>query len=126
MQKEIVRLEGEQPSDRPLSKAVKAGGFVFVSGTPPLNPESGEFVQGNIEAQTVQVLENIKTVLAAAGSSLDKVVKATVFCTNVGHYRRVNTVYAQYFPVDPPARTYVAMGSWPEPFDIEIECIAIC
>ena len=126
MQKEVVHIEGDAPSDRPLSKAIKAGDFVFVSGTPPLDPASGKMTEGNIEEQTVQVLENLKKALEVAGSSLDQVVKATIFCTNVAHYHRVNAIYAKYFPQDPPARTYVTMGSWPESFDIEIECIAIC
>lgn len=125
MKKEIVHIEGAPPPDRPLSKAVKAGGFIFVSGTPPFDPTTGKTVEGNIESQTVQVLENIKAVLQAAGSSLDKVVKVTIFCTNVAYYHRVNKIYGQYFKNDPAARSFVTMGSWPEEFDIEIECIAI-
>ena len=108
----------------PLSPAVKAGGFVFVSGMPPLDPASGEIIMGDIVAQTEQVLENVKACLEAAGSSLDKVVKCTVYIANSGYFNVVNEVYARYFPQDPPARTFAAVGSWPWAFDIEIECIA--
>ena len=125
MEKQVVQIPGDPPSDRPLSKVIRAGDFLFLSGTPPIDPDTGSFVDGNIEAQTTQVLENIKRTLEGAGSSLEKVVKTTVFCTNAAHYHRVNAVYGTYFPKDPPARTYVTMGSWPESFDIEIECIAI-
>jgi 2-iminobutanoate/2-iminopropanoate deaminase len=109
----------------PLSAAIRAGDFVFVSGQPPRDLKTGELVFGDIQMQTRQVLENVKVILEAAGSSMDKVVKATVFCTNAGYFNKVNEVYKQYFPTDPPARTFVTVGSWPNAFDIEIECIAI-
>lgn len=109
----------------PLSAAIKAGDFVFVSGQPPRDFKTGELVSGDIQAQTRQVLENIKIILEAAGSSMDKVVKATVFCANAGYFNKVNEVYKQYFPHEPPARTFVTVGSWPGAFDIEIECIAL-
>ncbi len=109
----------------PLSPAVKAGGFVFVSGIPPIDRETGKLIQGDIAAQTEQVLENVKACLEAAGSSLDKVVKCTVYAANSGYFNAVNEVYARYFSHNPPARTFVAVGSWPMPFDIEIECVAI-
>ncbi len=124
MEKEILHFDGSS-SNRPLSKVVKAGDFLFLSGQPPIDPETGKFCDGNIEEQTRVTLDLIKNTLAAAGSSLDKVVKTTVFCTNVAHYHRVNAVYATYVPTDPPARTFVTVGSWPESFDIEIECVAI-
>ncbi len=109
----------------PLSPCVRAGGFLFVSGLPPLDLETGEMVQGGIAVQTEQVLENIKHTLEHAGSSLDRVVKSTVYITNAAHFRTVNGIYARYFPHDPPARTFVAMASWPMEFDIEIECVAL-
>ena len=124
MEKEVIHFDGSS-SNRPLSKVVKAGDFLFLSGQPPIDPETGKFCDGNIEEQTRVTLDLIKNTLEAAGSSLDKVVKTTVFCTNVAHYHRVNAVYATYFPADPPARTFVTVGSWPESFDIEIECVAI-
>jgi 2-iminobutanoate/2-iminopropanoate deaminase len=132
MEKEIITIPGAKrrtlPDGRheaPLSPGVRAGDFVFVSGQTPSEPATGEFVQGDIQVQTRQVLENVKAVLEAGGSSLDKVVKSTVYCANAGHFRAVNEVYREYFPEDPPARTFVTVGSWPGSFDIEIECIAI-
>jgi 2-iminobutanoate/2-iminopropanoate deaminase len=109
----------------PLSAAIKAGDFIFVSGQPPRDFKTGELVSGDIQVQTRQVLENVKIILEAAGSSMDKVVKATVFCSNAGYFNKVNEVYKQYFPHEPPARTFCTVGSWPSAFDIEIECIAL-
>jgi len=109
----------------PLSPCVRAGDFLFISGLPPLDLDSGTMIKGDIDAQTEKVLENIQHTLESAGSSLDKVVKATIYITNAAYFKRVNEVYRRYFPHDPPARTFVAMASWPMEFDIEIECIAI-
>jgi len=109
----------------PLSPAVKANGFVFVSGLPPLDRKTGEVVKGDISVQTELSLENVKAVLEAAGSSLEKVVKATIYIANAAYYPTVNAIYARYFPHDPPARTFVAVASWPWEFDIEIDCIAL-
>ena len=132
MKKEVVRnipivtaKNAEGQPIAPLSLAIKAGNFVFVAGMPPIDPSNGKMVRGDIETQTKRVLDNVKMVLETAGSSLDKVVKATVFCTNAGYFDRVNAIYRQYFPVDPPTRTFVNVGSWPHDFDIEVECIAI-
>ena len=109
----------------PLSPAVKANGFVFVSGTPPFDPATGKISSGDIATQTELVMENLKAVLEAAGSGLDKVVKVNVFISNSGYYDLVNRVYGRYFDDPAPARTFVAVGSWPWPFDIEIECTAL-
>ena len=109
----------------PISPAVIANGFVYVSGQPPFDYTTGKLVFGDIQVQTRQVLENVKEVLAAAGSSMGKVVKTTVYCTNSGHFSLVNDVYREYFSEDPPARTFVTVASWPMAFDIEIECIAV-
>ena len=109
----------------PLSPVVKANGFVFVSGQPPLDAATGELVGGDIETQTRAVLDNVKLCLETAGSSLDKVVKCNVYVANIAYYDRVNAVYAAYFPSEPPARTFAAVASWPWEFDIEIECVAL-
>jgi len=117
--------EGIIKAGVPLSPAVRAGDLVFVSGMPPIDPASGAISRESIDVQTERVLENVKACLEAAGSSLDKVVKCTVFISNAGYFDAVNAIYARYFPADPPARTFVAVGSWPWEFDIEIECVAL-
>lgn len=129
MDKQIVNVspisEALAKNKVPLSPAVKANGFVFVSGLPPFDRETGAMVKGGIEAQTQASLENVKAALEAAGSSLEKVVKVTIYVANAAWFPTVNAIYARYFPHDPPARTFVAVGSWPLEFDIEVECIAL-
>jgi 2-iminobutanoate/2-iminopropanoate deaminase len=126
--KEIVRVPGISDALAklrvPISPAVKANGFVFVSGMPPLKP-SGEMLRGDIELQMEAVLANVRAVLEAAGSSLDRVVKATIYIANAAYFDIVTEIYGRYFPEDPPARTFVTVGSWAQPFDVEMECIAL-
>ncbi len=110
----------------PLSPAVKANGFVFVSGLPPVDPKTGKVVSGDIRRQTRLSLQNVQRALKAAGSSLDRVVKANIYIANAAYYDTVNDEYAKFFQKDPPARTFVTVGSWPWEFDIEIECTALC
>lgn len=112
-------------NDIPLSPVIKAGEFLFLSGLPPLDLENRKLIQGDIAVQTEGVMETIKYALESAGSSMDKVVKATVYATNAAHFRTINEIYVRYFPHNPPARTFIAMSSWPMEFDVEIECIAI-
>jgi 2-iminobutanoate/2-iminopropanoate deaminase len=92
---------------------------------PPKDHATGKMIKGDIEAQTRKVLDNLKMVLEASGSSLDKVVKTTVFSANVAYFGLINEIYREYFPKDFPARSFVTVGSWPAPFDVEIECVAI-
>jgi len=109
----------------PLSAVVKGAGLVFVSGMPPIDIEKGELASGDIARQTELCLENVKAALEAAGSTLDKVLKVTVYACNSAYYSTINQVYARYFPENPPARTFVTVASWPLEFDMEIECIAL-
>lgn len=129
MDREIIEIPVISESIRkigvPLSPVVRANGFIFVSGMPGIDLSSGALVNGDIESQTTACLDALKFCLESAGSTLDKVVKATVYVSNAAHFARVNKIYAQYFPRDRPARTFVAIGSWPLDFDIEIECIAL-
>jgi 2-iminobutanoate/2-iminopropanoate deaminase len=129
MDKEIIEIpvlsEVLRKLGIPLSPVVRANGFVFVSGLPPFDPVTGQLVKGDIEAQTETVLRALKHALESAGSSLEKVVKTTAFVSNAGCFPTFNRVYARHFPDRHPARTFVAVGSWPLEFDIEIECIAL-
>ena len=110
----------------PLSPAVKANGFVFVSGLPPLNTKTGKIINGDISKQTRMSLRNVQDCLKAAGSSLEEVVKVNIYISNSAYFDTVNEEYKKFFPKDPPARTFVTVGSWPWEFDIEVECTAIC
>jgi len=127
--KEIVHVPGISDAlvkyNVPISAAVKANGFVFISGAPPIDPETGKLVTGNIEEQTEAVLRYLGKVLAASGSSFEKVVKVTVFAANSAYFARINEIYSRYVHHQPPARTFVTVGSWPMEFDIEIECVAL-
>lgn len=129
MTKEVVRVpvmsDALEKAGIPLSPAIKAGGFVFVSGIPPGDPKTGTLVPGDIATQTEACLDGLKATLDAAGSSLAKVVKVTIYASNSAYYGTVNEVYARYFPQEAPARTFVTVASWPMEFDIEIECTAL-
>ena len=109
----------------PLSPVVKGAGLVFVSGMPPIDTKKGELASGDIARQTALCLDNVKSALEAAGSTLDKVLKVTVYASNSAYYATINAVYARYFGENPPARTFVTVASWPMEFDVEIECIAL-
>jgi len=108
----------------PYSAAISAGGFVFTSGNLGLDPLSGDFVSGGVEGQTRQALENLKAVLEAAGAGLEMVVKTTVFLQDMGDFGRMNAVYAEYFPSDPPARSAVEVAALPKGGLVEIEAVA--
>lgn len=109
----------------PIAPAIRANGFLFVSGAPPIDPDTGELVKGDVTVQTEVIMRYIDAVLKAAGSSKDKVVKATVYCANSAHFRAINEVYMRYFGDHKPTRTFVTVGSWPMEFDVEIECQAL-
>ena len=128
--KEIIEVpvisETIRKTGVPLSPVVRANGFVFVSGLPGIDLATGRIVQGGIEAQTEASLAAVKHALEAAGSSMDKVVKVTIYASNSAWFAKINAIYARYFGGKaPPARTFVTVGSWPLEFDIEIECIAL-
>jgi 2-iminobutanoate/2-iminopropanoate deaminase len=109
----------------PAAMATRANGFVFVSGTPPIDIETGAIVRGDIETQTRACLIALEHCLKAAGSSLDRVTMVRVYAANAGHYAAINRVYARFFVKDPPSRSFVPVASWPMEFDIEIECVAL-
>ena len=109
----------------PASAVTTDGTYVYVSGAPPFDAQTGEVIDGPIERQTEVVLEQMKSCLEQAGSSLDHVLKCHVYCTSVEKFPLINAIYAKYFPVNPPARTFVNVPAWPGKFDIEIDCIAL-
>jgi 2-iminobutanoate/2-iminopropanoate deaminase len=109
----------------PYSQAIVANGLVFASGQVPIDPASGKLVPGEIETQTERVLENLARVLEAAGSSLDHVVRASVYLVDLAMFPRMNAVYARYFSADPkPARTTVQVAALPLGAQVEIDAIA--
>ncbi len=123
MKKVISTAEAPQAIG-PYSQAVEAGGFVFVSGQIPLIPATGELVEGSVEVQTARVLENLKAILTAAGSSMEAVVKTTVYITNMDDFAKVNGIYGQYFQENPPARVCVEVSKLPKGALVEIDVIA--
>jgi 2-iminobutanoate/2-iminopropanoate deaminase len=109
----------------PYSQAIAAGGFVFVSGQIPANPSTGEVVSGDIKAETKQVMENIKAVLAEAGLNFSNVVKTSIFLTDMQSFAHVNEVYGTYFTDQFPARETVQVATLPKNVNVEISVIAI-
>jgi 2-iminobutanoate/2-iminopropanoate deaminase len=109
----------------PASAVVRAGEWVYVSGMPPVNPETGGYDILPIEQQTRRSLDHLKSCLEAAGSGLDRVVKCTVYCSNPSYFPTVNAIYAEYFGASKPARTFISPGGWFGPFDIEFDCVAL-
>lgn len=108
----------------PYSQAVATGDWVFCSGQIPIDPSTGEVVQGDVRAQTERVLTNLDAVLRAAGSSLTKVLKTTVFLTDMGDFTAMNEVYGRFFSDHQPARATVQVGRLPADVRVEIECVA--
>jgi 2-iminobutanoate/2-iminopropanoate deaminase len=113
-----------EPPGLPFSSATRVGNLLFLAGQVGNTPGTRQLADTGIAGQTRQAFENIKTVLAAAGSSLERVVKCTVFLTSMGDYQAMNAVYATYFPKDPPARSTVAGSGLALGARVEIECIA--
>ena len=108
----------------PYSQAVRAGDLVFASGQLGLDPQTNELVDG-IEAQTRQAWQNLAAVLEAAGTHLSQVVKTTVFMQDLGEFAKMNAVYAEFFPQNPPARSTVQVAGLPRGARVEIECVAL-
>jgi 2-iminobutanoate/2-iminopropanoate deaminase len=122
---DIIETKSAPAPIGPYSQAVRANGFLFVSGQIPIQPESGFVVQGDISAQTRQVLRNLAAILEAAGSSLQKVVKTTIYLTNLDDFSRLNQVYAEYLGEVKPARATVQVARLPREVLVEIEAVAV-
>ena len=120
-----IQTEHAPAAIGPYSQAIKTGDFVFASGQIPIDPQTGEFVVGGIREQTERVLKNLAAVLEAAGTSLDQVVKTTVFLADMGDFAAMNEVYGRFFTDVPPARATVAAAGLPRDARVEIEAIAL-
>lgn len=119
-----VHTENAPAAIGPYSQAVKANGFVYVSGQIPLDPATGDFAGADIRTQTRQCLQNLRAILTEAGSGMDKVVKTTVMLQNIGDFAAMNEVYAEAFTAPFPARAAFEVGALPKGALVEIECVA--
>lgn len=124
-EKKIIQTEKAPKAIGPYSQAVQIANLIFTAGQIGLDPQTGELVGADIESQTRQVLTNLKNILEAAGSSLSHVVKTTVFLQDMSEFPRMNAVYAEFFPQNPPARSTVAVAALPRGARVEIEAIAL-
>jgi len=123
--KQAISTEHAPKAIGPYSQAILAHGFAFLSGQIPLDPATGKVVEGDIAVQTERVIQNLKSVLEACGSSLDRVVKTTVFLKDMNEFAQMNEVYGRYFVATPPARSTVEAARLPRDVRIEIDCIAV-
>ncbi|MEO1289109.1 MAG: RidA family protein [Chloroflexota bacterium] len=125
MAKQIVNTEHAPAAVGPYSQAIIANGFVYTAGQIPLIPSEGKMIEGDIQIQTRQVLENLNAVLEAAGSSLSNVIKTTIFLDSMDDFAKVNEVYGEFFTDEPPARSTVEVARLPLGALVEIEAVAI-
>jgi len=125
IKKQIVSTEAAPAAIGPYSQAVRANGFVFLSGQIPLDPSSGQMIEGGIEEQTRRVMENLRALLSAAGSSFDRVVRTTIYLVDLGDFQKVNEIYGGHFSKDPPARATVQVAALPRGAKIEIDLVAL-
>jgi len=125
MTRTVVSTKDAPAAIGPYSQAIRAGGFLFASGQIPIDPATGEMVNGDARAQTTRVLENVRAVLEAGGSSFERVVKSTVFLLDLADFAAMNEVYATYFPHAPPARSTIQVARLPRDARVEIEIVAL-
>ncbi|HBZ03480.1 MAG TPA: reactive intermediate/imine deaminase [Lachnospiraceae bacterium] len=122
--KEIISTDKAPAAIGPYSQAVKIGGLLFTSGMIPIDPATNTLVEGGIEVQAERALENVKALLEASGTSMDKVVKTVVFIKNMDDFAKVNEIYAKYFTSNYPARSCVEVARLPKDVLIEMEAVA--
>jgi 2-iminobutanoate/2-iminopropanoate deaminase len=123
--KQTIATAGAPKAIGPYSQAIVAHGLAFLSGQIPLDPSTGKLVEGDVSVQTERVLENLRAVLDACGSSLARVVKTTVFLQDMDDFPRMNEVYARYFAENPPARSTVQAARLPRDVKVEIDAVAV-
>lgn len=124
MERQVFHTTNAPKAIGPYSQAIQVGNLIFCSGQTPIDPATNTMIEGDIETQTRRVLQNLSAVLEAAGSSLSKVVKTTVFLFDMNEFARMNAVYAEFFPTNPPARSTVQVARLPRDARVEIELIA--
>ncbi|HAX47216.1 MAG TPA: reactive intermediate/imine deaminase [Nitrospina sp.] len=125
MKKRIIQTDQAPAAIGPYSQAIRVGDFLYTSGQIALDPQSGEFLSGEIEQETERTIENISAILTAGGLSLDNVIKTTVYLTDLSHFARMNHIYEKYFSGNKPARACVQVAALPKGAKVEIEAIAI-
>jgi len=125
MKREIIHTEKAPKAIGPYSQAVCTDALIYTAGQLGLDPATGEFAAGGVEEQTRQALTNLKNILEAAGSGLEKAVKTTVFLKDMADFPKVNAVYAEFFPNHPPARSTIAVAALPKDGLVEIEIVAL-
>jgi 2-iminobutanoate/2-iminopropanoate deaminase len=123
--KKVISTSNAPAAIGPYSQAIEAGGFVFLSGQIPLDPATGQMVDGDVAAQTERVMQNLEAVLAAAGCSFADVVRTGIFLTDLSDFAKVNEVYARRFPENPPARATVQVAALPRGAKVEIDLVAL-
>jgi 2-iminobutanoate/2-iminopropanoate deaminase len=123
--REVISTNGAPQAIGPYSQAIKANGFVFVSGQIAIDPATQQLIGGDVAAQTDRVLKNVSSILKAAGSGLEKVVRSTVFLKNMSEFQAMNEVYGRYFSASPPARSTVEAARLPKDVLVEIDVIAL-
>ena len=123
--REVIATNDAPKAIGPYSQAIRAGGFLFTSGQVAIDPATQQVVAGDVSAQTDRVLKNLAAILQASGSSLDKVVRCTVFLKNMGDFSAINEVYGRYFKQSPPARSTVEVARLPKDVLVEIDVIAL-
>jgi 2-iminobutanoate/2-iminopropanoate deaminase len=123
--REVISTKNAPQAIGPYSQAIKANGFVFVSGQVPIDPATQQVITGDVGAQTDRILRNLTQILEAAGSSLAKVVRSGVFLKNMNDFAAMNEAYGKYFTSSPPARTTVEVARLPKDVLVEIDVIAL-
>ncbi|MFY9753004.1 MAG: RidA family protein [Candidatus Acidiferrales bacterium] len=121
--KDVIATDRGPKAIGPYSQAIRSGGFIFTAGQVAFDPATSQIVEGDVAVQTARVLENLKAIVEAGGSSLDHAVKATVFLKDMGDFAAMNEVYARYFQKSPPARSTVEVSRLPRDVRVEIDLI---